>query len=219
MQCSALTTGGVRLGPIENLHPVTVGCTAGALDLLPIARGVPLHNARRWEWHHLGVHRVRDFVRRQEISQLCGDQIPTSFPPLDANGLSSSPLAAIASIEVVGSSEIAAADHDAVVQLAQQWRNTISAAADTHIATTLKAIGDGCMARRPTRSRRNPDATHWFLRDPATRSHLGSIRGLLPNPHEARSTKAQASCNAGRLLITPPQSHPATVSASATATT
>lgn len=94
----------------------------------------------------LGIHRVRDFVRRQEIFQLCSDALPSGFPPLNVSDLSSSPLAAIAVIDVVGSSQFATAGHDAVVHLAQQWRDTISTAADAHNGANLKAVGDGCIA-------------------------------------------------------------------------
>lgn len=99
------------------------------------------------EYRSLGTHRVRDFRRRQEISQLVGPDLERGFPRLNASDLDVAPLAAVTMIDVVDSSSVAATTADDVlVRAVENWQRSLEAESDRHNGATLRIIGDGCVA-------------------------------------------------------------------------
>ncbi|MGI9577475.1 MAG: adenylate/guanylate cyclase domain-containing protein [Microthrixaceae bacterium] len=160
----------------------------------------------------LGTHRIRDFRRRQEIFQLLGPNLDPGSPRLHVSDLDVSPLAAVAMIDVVGASAIAAASDDVLVRAVESWQKNLEDESDQHNGTTLRIIGDGCVA-----TFRDPRDAVEFARgvrdrlsdnDQQTRSgiHFGAI-DVVGDDITGRSVFLTAElvrlANPGQILISP----------------
>ncbi len=101
----------------------------------------------RVQLRSLGHHRVRDFTRLEEVFQASATTDPRSFPPLRTGDTHGPALMAVAVVDICGANAaFRNLSESGVAALQREWATLMRRLGDVHGATTVKLLGDGCLA-------------------------------------------------------------------------